>query len=199
MMLYMASRDWRTVQDKLREQGWEVTQTQRGHYRAVPPDRDKHIVHFSESTEPRSLQNAISDLRKQGLVWEDDPPAPRKPKSTSQATVIAVHETIAEVFRPEAATVVEMSDRSEKDPADLDGIFAQLKEAKGYEHLAVEHLKECESAFFRAKQALEGAKDELDIAKGRLAERKRAFDRALGVESDPYDVNGAAPRVDQVA
>lgn len=79
----MPSLDVRTVIDKLNEQGWEVERTGGGHWKAVPPDKSKPLVHFSSCREPHALRNTLSDLRKSGFVWED-PPRPKRAANEGQ-------------------------------------------------------------------------------------------------------------------
>lgn len=68
----MAALDIEVVFESLRRQGWEVDRTARGHWRATPPDKGKKIVHFAVSSEPRALQNTISELRRNGFVWANN-------------------------------------------------------------------------------------------------------------------------------
>jgi len=51
----------------LEAQRWKVTTTTRGHYRFIPPDPDKKIIHTGGSpSDCRSLKNLKADLKRQG-------------------------------------------------------------------------------------------------------------------------------------
>ena len=50
----------------LREQKWTVERNNQGHYKAVPPNEEGFIVHFSNSKERRAFKNALSQLRRSG-------------------------------------------------------------------------------------------------------------------------------------
>ena len=57
------------VIDELRAQGWKVDPTERGHWKAIPPDKTKEIVHFSLSIDQRAFFNTIKLLEAQGFLW----------------------------------------------------------------------------------------------------------------------------------
>lgn len=82
----MSAYDIRVLIRKLNEQGFSVSQTGRGHWRVVPPDPSKSLVHFSRLEEPRAFKNTLSDLRKSGFRWEDDAPASREVPRTAKET-----------------------------------------------------------------------------------------------------------------
>ena len=63
------NKDYRELFQALKAQGWDLKRTERGHWRAAPPDSSKAIVHFSESRERFAQHNAIEDLKRSGLVW----------------------------------------------------------------------------------------------------------------------------------
>lgn len=54
--------------DDARAQGWVVTRTERGHYKAIPADPTKPVVFVATSGDHRALDNALRDLKKSGLV-----------------------------------------------------------------------------------------------------------------------------------
>lgn len=50
-------------------QGWRVEQTEKGHWRFIPPDKTKRIVIMPGTSVSRSgTRNALADLRRSGLV-----------------------------------------------------------------------------------------------------------------------------------
>lgn len=54
--------------DVARSQSWRVTRTGSDHWRAVPPDRSKKIVHSpSTPSDWRSLKNTVADFVRSGL------------------------------------------------------------------------------------------------------------------------------------
>lgn len=63
---------YKELMDACREQGWELEQTTKGHYKAYPPDKTKGLVVFSISrANHRSYKNALAQLVGAGLVWRD--------------------------------------------------------------------------------------------------------------------------------
>jgi len=59
---------------ELKRLGWVVTTTKRGHFRCVPPDKSRPVVHVSSAQcagtrGGAALRNVIQDLRRGGLVW----------------------------------------------------------------------------------------------------------------------------------
>jgi len=63
-----------TLLRMLREQGFEVTTTSRGHHRISPPNTEHGIVHISnDSDDPRAFLNKLSQLKKSGFIppWEE--------------------------------------------------------------------------------------------------------------------------------
>lgn len=81
------SRDTSSFRRELAEiaiaQGWRVEQTEKGHWRFIPPDRTKRIVILPGTSVSRSgTRNALADLRRSGLVVERDPAqrGERRPK-----------------------------------------------------------------------------------------------------------------------
>lgn len=97
--------DFRTIIEKLSEQGWEVVKTANGHTRAIPPDKTKAIVHFAtSSSDPRSLKNTLADLRRNGFVWEDEPRSKRNPAAAPEQPHLQIvptppPETFAQALR----------------------------------------------------------------------------------------------------
>lgn len=65
------SNDFRPIHQELRAQGFDVEQTKQGHFKVK---RGVHQVTFSESGDPRALQNTLGYLKRIGFVW----PPPNK-------------------------------------------------------------------------------------------------------------------------
>lgn len=62
--------DFRKIQKAAREQGWRVERTRSGHWRFVPQDPSKPIVHAAGTpSDVRGIRNLLADLRRSGLVW----------------------------------------------------------------------------------------------------------------------------------
>jgi hypothetical protein len=71
--------DLRDVIKAAREQGYEVIQTKRGHWRFIPPDPSKEIaVHPGTSGDVNSIRLTLARLRRQGFVWPWPPTPTRK-------------------------------------------------------------------------------------------------------------------------
>ena len=51
---------------ELAHQGWDIALTASGHYRCVPPDKNRAIVICSASGEPRAIRNAKRQLIQSG-------------------------------------------------------------------------------------------------------------------------------------
>jgi hypothetical protein len=64
------SKESREIVAELRRQSWRVERTDRGHYKAYPPG-NKPMVTFAGglSGDPRSIKNAVAQLRKSGFQW----------------------------------------------------------------------------------------------------------------------------------
>lgn len=62
------------LKEVLREaerQGWTVTETGGGHYKLVPPNKDKPIVYIGKTpSDFRALANIIARMRKSGFAWK---------------------------------------------------------------------------------------------------------------------------------
>lgn len=155
------NKDFRPVIDELKTQGWEVEQTSQGHWKAVPPDKSKPVVHFSGSLEPRALKNTISELKRSGFDWP--PKRPEREKT-------ALDEWWLEDEEAEPA----------KEKPNLDELYESLKEAKGYLDLTGEQLAECRAKLDEAKVQYEEAMAEHEKAMKALQKKKAAFDSAFG-------------------
>lgn len=163
------NKDFRPILAELKAQGWEVEQTKQGHYRAVPPDPSKSLVHFAASLEPHALKNTVHDLRRSGFDW----PPPRRSGSGGVATEPEWYETENE------AVLVTPCEVESKEQA-MERLWAELKEAKTYLELTDEHLRECEARLLAAQRAFENAKEERRKAAETLRTKKAEFDVAFG-------------------
>lgn len=66
----MPTKDWRKVVREAERQGWKVTGLTSGHWKLVPPDRDKPIVHAAGTpSDRRNLDNTIALMRRSGFRW----------------------------------------------------------------------------------------------------------------------------------
>jgi len=174
------------VFDALREQGWEVTDTGSGHYRAVPPDRTKKIVHFSQSAHRRALANTLADLRRSGFVYgrdesEDEPlgaaplvvpgpePGPLAVKMDEHLRVVSPAEAFPPVPNPR--------------PKTTDELFLDLKESLTTAKLATELLHEASERLRQAHAEVERATHEKRLADEDLARKKGLFDAAFAVDA----------------
>lgn len=181
------SKQFNGLIKELKTQGWDVTGCGSGatHYKAVPPDSKKEIVHFSRSSEPRAFKNTIRDLRHSGFIWP--PPPKSKPanpfiedNSEDEAALKrAIEETDAIEDPP--SQVAPLSDE-----ARMDQLWERLKEARGYLHLAEEQVKERAEAVAAAQEVLAEAQAKAKQAEGerlkaaqRLQEAKQKLDAAI--------------------
>jgi hypothetical protein len=62
------AKDMKRLVRDLGRQGWEVTLSGSGHYRAKPPSKEKRIVFFpcTPSAGRRSMENTVASLRREG-------------------------------------------------------------------------------------------------------------------------------------
>jgi len=176
-----AKKEYKEIVEELRRQGWTVTLTTQGHNKAVPPDPDKMIIHFSTSDDQHALLNTLRDLRRQGFVWpvpSRNELAGRLPDRGSEPLCPDCHQLLSEHTQCLAAPAT--SPRIETPEARMDRLFAELKERKTYHELTVEHLRECEARVMEAERALQDARAEHDAAVSALTTKKREFDTAFG-------------------
>lgn len=53
-----------------KKQGWRVEPTRSGHIRFTPPWKDKQqIICSSTPSDRNALRNALSQLKRNGLIW----------------------------------------------------------------------------------------------------------------------------------
>jgi hypothetical protein len=168
-----ANKDFRPIVDALRAQGWELTQTERGHWRAAPPDKTKPLVHFAESNEVRALKNCISQLRQSGFVW----PPPEDRERLSQVNIELGGRVIG-------STLLLEDDAPDPTPAELteahlDDLWEELKEARGYYALAQQHVAECDAELRAAQMKHQKALDEQLEASKRFGKAKTELASAV--------------------
>ena len=66
--------DMGDILDELKRLGWAVSITKGGHFRCVPPDKSKPLVHVSSAQcagtrGAAAMKNVIQDLRRGGFIW----------------------------------------------------------------------------------------------------------------------------------
>lgn len=159
----------RSVVDELRRQGWTVTPTSNGHWRAKPVDNNKELVHISMLGGSNSLNNAMRDLKRNGFVW---PPPPKCREAMAKKPMAHAH--ALEVVRAPQDPTVPTAQK------DLDDVFLELKDAKTYLVLTGEILSECRVALDKAQAAFDSATAEREAAVDALRVKKAAFDVAFG-------------------
>ncbi|MEX0755714.1 MAG: hypothetical protein WD556_11455 [Actinomycetota bacterium] len=63
-------KDLKEVFREAERQGWKVTQTPGGHWKLVPPDPSKDIVHTGKTpSDHKALANVIAQMRRSGFRW----------------------------------------------------------------------------------------------------------------------------------
>lgn len=169
------NKDFKPVIVELRNQGWDVTQTSQGHWRATPPDSSKQIVHFSASNDRHALKNTIQDLRRSGFAWPPPPKRSLRDESPSPDTEFE-EAPIPTTPAPEAAMVIVSKETAEDK---MERLFRELKEAKSYLALTNEHLVECRHALESAQRAFAEAEAEQQKATEALKLKKGEFDAAF--------------------
>jgi len=178
-------KDYKEIVEELPRQGWSVTMTTQGHWKAVPPDPTKTIIHFSTSDDHHALMNTLRDLRKQGFQW----PPPNKNDIASQKRLTGssasslcpdCHQPLSE--HEECLVAPPPPPPPPESPeARMDRLFAELKDAKILRELTEEHLRDCNVKMAEAQAALELAQRQYTNAINALAAKKQEFDAALGV------------------
>lgn len=173
-------KDFRGIVAELEEQGWEIGQISGTHYRAVPPDKSKPLVHFSVSADPRAIKNTVADLRRSGFVW---PPERTRVEGSPDSQPDSSPELEGLFDIDPFANEVEPTPTPEPAPTHeerMERLWTELKEAKGYRDMAAEHVRVCEEQFAAARRALEEAQAEMMKAMEALRVKKKAFDETFG-------------------
>lgn len=68
-MRMVADGKFRTLFSTIREQGWRIEMTNSSHWRLIPPDATKPIVHTSGTPSDRRVyQNLVKQLRHSGAI-----------------------------------------------------------------------------------------------------------------------------------
>lgn len=175
----MRHKDYRQLLDELRSQGWDVEQTTQGHWKAVPPDKAKSVVHFSTSADAHALKNALSDLKRSGLIW---PPPTRSTRDGAPKSQDEWWNTEQEASssKPEPPPSKSEERLAEGHEERMDRVYGELKEAKVHLALADEILEECRVKLAKAQAAFDEATTDRENAATMLREKKAAFDRAFG-------------------
>lgn len=142
----------------LKDQGWGVDTTARGHFKATPPAGGAPVV-FCESDDPRGMRNNLAQLRRGGFEWP--PSRAKKTKAHKQPP------------QPPSAS-------------DLDALFEDLKAARGeltaaeLKHQAsLDAKRRAEEALAEAERSLKQTKGEVDAAERLVQEAKALFDMAF--------------------
>lgn len=65
----MASKDLKKMLAEAERQGWRVKRTKRGHYMLFAPDGVGKVTFSGTASDHRSLDNALSQMRKHGFDW----------------------------------------------------------------------------------------------------------------------------------
>lgn len=175
----MRRKDFRSLNSALLEQGWTLEATNNGHTKAIPPDRDKQIVLYSPSSDPRAFKNVLHRLRRSGFV------SPLFSGSGAEKETDAVEKEVT-ADESEAKREVEMvqeqaskAANSNANSVDPDQLFRDLKEARTYAALAKEALAESQQKYNEAEEALRGSEEEYDRAIKQMNQCKSRFDKAF--------------------
>lgn len=200
------SKDFRALLQELPRQGWTVEPTERGHWRARPPDQAHGLVHFSESGDSHAQMNIIRDLRRRGFVWP--PPSKNEQAGAERMAKDATERLQTELLDRETKPpprrqfngIKGLSELAEEQvkaaplqvvvpsavipPADRvgakteDQLFNELKEARLMDSLAGDSLKTAKQKLEAAQRELEHAEHEKRMAADDLLKKKAAFDAA---------------------
>jgi hypothetical protein len=167
------NKTYQPVIAEIRAQGWDLTMTATGRWKAVPPD-GRPLVHFSESPDPHALLNTIRTLRDSGLEWPPPSRRTRRPPDDPVSGIVSIIRSTpfppVKMDVPEAIAVPES-------PADT--MFRQLKEARAYVDLATSELAECETRLAEVRARYNAAASERQKAVEELRMIKDAFDKAF--------------------
>lgn len=168
--------DYKPIVKELKRQGWEVTMTSRGHYRAASPDKNVPVEHFSASGDPRAYLNTLKRLSNAGFVWPTAHTLARDEDEEQEAEVeeFKLPEALPEVA-PERPKTVQVE-------AELEQTWARLKHAKKSLALTKSMLELAQADVDEAVRERDLAREELDKATRALADAKTAFDALFEVE-----------------
>jgi hypothetical protein len=176
-------KEYEPIFTALKEQGFEVNKTQRGHYEAISPDKSKPLVFFAVSAERCAKQNTIRDLRRAGFKWDDHEPKSVGDgylKNALQKAGIGRNNANAAdvplVFPPPPA------DSGVAPVVDMDTLFRDLKEKKEMAQLCKENHYDISVEAAAIQKKLGDAWQEVCKADSALAESKRQFDEYFNAE-----------------
>jgi len=191
------SKESREIIAELRRQGWNVERTERGHYKAYPPDPAQKMVTFAGglSGDHRAVKNAVAQLRRSGFVWPPTkqngvtyPFRPPPEGRLADGTVVREGDTILAdgTVIKEYPIPVKLAGLREPEldpePPTPDELYAELRAARDDHRLHVELLVEADAALLRAAERTREAKEELQKCAERLRDAKAAFDAAFEAE-----------------
>lgn len=177
----MAARDFRPIVTELRLQGWTVEKTERGHWRATPPDASKGLIHFSESDDPHALMNTLRDLKRQGFQYP--PPSKKQLAGERRLNAVASPEDEAapdsdEFFSMPLAPVPEPAGP----PTNMDEAYAALKDARETLTLLDLEAQERQRELEEATRAYQEAETAAAAGRTKLREAKALFDEMFATE-----------------
>lgn len=171
-------KQYKDVFEALDNQGWTVEPTSRGHFKAVPPDKNKTIVVISTSDDPHAYMNNIRDLKRGGFIWPVPSKAEDRSRREPQTAADDPFDKYALPARPSGVVDVPTAP-PETQEEKMDRLFRELKEAKAYAALAEEHAHECSDRAAAAAAALNTAERESAAAADAMKKKKAEFDDAF--------------------
>lgn len=175
--------DVRSLVTALEAQSWKVSKTTKGHYRAVPPDRTAQIVVFSAAREPNTWRNVLEDLRKSGFRIDDHVAIGNGKRTSEFAECPNCGESTFSLEKGLCIGVCAHEAPVKKHAASsLDALFEALRDAKELHSLAVAESNRAKAELLKAKERVDGCLRAEDETGKDLAEAKRLFDAAFGVE-----------------
>lgn len=178
-------QNYKDIIAELQFQGWVVDMTERGHYKAVPPDKSQTLVHFSTSDDPHAQLNILRDLKRRGFQW------PPQSRNEQVGTARRSHDIAsAELLHnpgicavPDRGPLVPVMPASSPalvtEEQTMDRLFAELKEARSYFTLTAEIERDATAEMQKAVEACKAATREREMASEDMAKKKAAFDAAF--------------------
>jgi len=185
------SKESREIVGELRRQGWTVERTERGHYKAYPPDPAQKMVTFAGglSGDHRTVKNAVAQLRRSGFQWPPPkqngvtyPFRPPPEGRLDDGTVVREGDTILANGTVIKEHPISVKLELESEPPTPDELYAELRAARDDHRLHAELLVEADAALLRAAERTREAKEELQKCAERLRDAKAAFDAAFEAE-----------------
>lgn len=186
----MASIDFNTIIKHLKRQGWAVEATTRGHHRAAPPDRQKPLIHFSLSGEPRAIHNTLAQLKASGFQWPPVVGAGLERALDTDDDWVEAHNARVATAELEQAMTLEQARLAAAPPPEteeerVNRIFQELKDAKLTASLCREQLAAAAAVLSDAQAAYICAETEVRDSVAALAEKKQSFDAIFKDEEEP--------------